>query len=171
MGFQRRGSLSSFGDTGPMVAACRRTAERVGVVLQARVKHHTPVADPPPGHEAEWLASRKRLPGTLRESWRVGDVQHVGNRQFSVDVYTEDEIAPYVEWPTLPHLIVPRRPGGWLRFWTKEGDTVYARIVHHTGTKGSYMMAIGAAETQQLWHELGVKGLEEWAAEQEALIG
>lgn len=33
------------------------------------------------------------------------------------------------------HIIVPRRPGGWLRFPGRGGSTVFARLVHHPGTR------------------------------------
>ena len=152
--------------------AAKRTAQRVGELLQERVTEHTPVAQPPPGHYAEWLASRHgRLPGTLKESWKVGDVTvSQAAHTYSIDVYTMDKIAPYVEWPTLPHLIVPRRPGGMLRFWDKLGNTIYATIVHHTGTKGSYMMATAIAEVALLWEAIGAEEMQAWAREQQALI-
>jgi len=58
----------------------------------------------------------------------------------AVSPYTElrlfqrDPLFPYVEYPTRPHLIVPRA-GGWLR-WVAGGSAHFARTVHHPGTKG-----------------------------------
>lgn len=169
MSYRQAGSLADFGREEPWRAAQRRTVERVGDELHRRVVEHTPVANPPPGHEAEWLASRKRKPGTLKDSWKVGEVTVVsGTDTISIDVYTMDPIAPYVEWPTLPHLIMPRRPGGMLRFWTKGGDTVYATIVHHTGTKGSYMLTTAIAEVAAMWQTIGAEEMNRWAHEQQA---
>lgn len=42
--------------------------------------------------------------------------------------------ALYVHEGTRPHLILPRRPGGTLAF-QMDGRTVFARSVHHPGTK------------------------------------
>lgn len=168
----RGGSLASFGAGSPMRDAQRRTVERVGDLLLERTKAHTPIAKPPPGHEVEWLASRKRLPGSLRESWRVGEVTIVaGDERMTIDVYTNDEIAPFVEWPTMPHIIVPRNPSGMLRFWDNLGSTIYATVVHHTGTKGSYMLTTALAEVAVLWQEVGAEEMETWARDQQALVG
>lgn len=52
------------------------------------------------------------------------------------------EIAPahmdprWEEFPTRPHTIVPRKPGGVLVF-VAGGKTVFARRVRHPGTRGS----------------------------------
>lgn len=45
----------------------------------------------------------------------------------------------YVVNGTRPHIIRPRRPGGVLRF-TIGGRVVYARLVHHPGTKPNDFM-------------------------------
>jgi hypothetical protein len=160
------GSLASFGEPQLMRDAQKRTVERAGARLHELTIEHTPVAQPPPGHAAEWLASRKRLPGTLRASWKLGQVTIVAGRDvMAIDVYTNDRIAPYVEWPTMPHLIVPRNPRGMLRFWDKLGNTIYATIVHHTGTKGSYMLTTALAEVAAFWQTIGAEEIARWARE------
>lgn len=170
MGY-RGGSLESFGAAGPMVEAQRRTVERVGADLLERVKDHTPVAKPPPGVEAQWLAARKRIPGTLKESWRCGRATVTLNgHTMEIDVYTHDRVAPHVEYPTMPHLIMPRKPGGMLRFWNKFGETIFARLVHHPGTQGSYMLATALAEVAASWQEIGAQEMEKWAREQAAQV-
>lgn len=173
MGYTSHGTLEQLGNTEPMLEALRRTAERVGPVLRDRVKEHTPVAKPPnPAIAGEWLAARKRAPGTLKESWQVGQVTVLANgRGVEIPVFTNDPIAPNVEWPTLPHIIVPKRAGGLLRFWNKLGDTIYATIVHHTGTKGSYMLATALVEMVELWQEIGAEEMERWARDQAQAIG
>lgn len=171
MGYTSVGKLENFGRREPFERMCRRATKRMGDELHDRTVRHTPVAKPPPGHEAEWLESRKRAPETLKKSWRVGEVTVLDQgRRMTIDVYTTDRIAPFVEWPTMPHIIVPKRPGGWLRFWDKLGNTIYARIVHHTGTKGSFMLTTAAAETQALWDEIGGEELDKWAREQASLV-
>lgn len=165
------GRLASFGRPELMRDAQRRTVERVGPELHRRTVEHTPVAHPPPGHAAEWLESRKRAPGTLKASWRVGEVTvNIAGEVMSIDVYTNDRIAPYVEYPTVPHLIVPRNPGGVLRFWDKLGKTIYATIVHHTGTRGSYMLTTALAEVAAMWRTIGAEEMERWAREATAAV-
>lgn len=171
MGYTATGKLATFGRVEPMQRAARRTTDRVGQQLKDRVVEHTPVAKSPPGAEREWLAARKRAPGHLRDSWKVGKrTVIVFGERFSIDVYTRDPIAPYVEWPTMPHLIIPRRPGGWLRFWNQHGGIVFARLVHHPGTKGSYMMTTALAEVAVQWQDIGDEEMAVWAREQAALV-
>lgn len=43
--------------------------------------------------------------------------------------------AAYIEDGTRPHIIRPRKPGGVLVFTNKAGATVFARQVHHPGTR------------------------------------
>lgn len=172
MGYSAQGSLAGMVDLDLFREMQRRTVKRVGDELHRLTVEHTPVAKPPPGVEAEWLAARKRAPGTLKESWKVGEVTiDVGTESMSIEVYTRDPIAPHVEWPTMPHIILPRRPGGWLRFWNKYGDTIYARIVHHPGTQGSYMLTTSLEEVRISWEAMGGEELDAWAREQTARIG
>lgn len=42
--------------------------------------------------------------------------------------------ALWVHEGTRPHIILPRKPGGWLRFRSK-GKVVYARMVKHPGVR------------------------------------
>lgn len=171
MGYTQHGKLSSFGAEEPMLAAQRRTVERVGDELQKRVTEHTPVAKPPPVDDVrEWLAARKRFPGELKRSWKIGTVKiGAGEHVLEVDVYTNDPIAPYVEWPTMPHLI-QARPGHTLRFWNEVGKTVFAQLVHHPGTKGSYMMTTAIAEVAAMWRTIGAEEMDRWAREQAAQV-
>ena len=53
--------------------------------------------------------------------------------------------APYVEFGTRPHIILPRR-AKVLRFEVR-GQVVYARYVHHPGTKPQYFMRRAAERT------------------------
>lgn len=151
--------------------AQRRTTGRVGDLLLERTRAHTPVAKPPPGAAAEWLEARKRAPGTLKDSWLVGEVTvKADGTTYTVPVYTLDPIAPHVEWPTMPHLILPRRPGGWLRFWDRFGGVVFARLVHHPGTHGSFMLTTALAEIALEWQAIGAEEMDRWAHEQAALV-
>lgn len=174
MGY-RGGSLASFGAEGPMREAQRRTVERVSTLMRDRVMIHTPIAKPPvPDVYSDWLASRKRMPGTLKASWKIGEITITGD-VMGVEVYTDDNIAPYVEYPTMPHLIVAKN--GMLRFYAGAttpgripGELVYAQVVHHTGTKGTYMMATTIGEMAVEWQAIGAEEMETWAREQTEAI-
>lgn len=170
MSYKADGSLSDFFGDAPMERAAHRTVERVGKEMRERVRSHTPIAKPPNAAVAgEWLTERKRAPGTLRESWKIGEVVVVGSSgRMSIDVYTEDPIAPDVEWETQPHLIVAKGKagGGMLRYWDKAGATVFARIVHHPGTRGVHMMATTLVEVAVSWQEIGKDEIERWSREQ-----
>jgi hypothetical protein len=170
-GYRQTGSFAAFGSLDAMLEAARRTTERVGQDLLQRTVEKTPIAKPPPGHADEWLISRHRTPGTLRASWQVGEVTlSSGGRVFEVPVFTNDRIAPYVEWPTMPHIIVPRDPAKMLRFWNGLGQTIYASIVHHTGTRGTYMLTTALAEVAIAWQQIGREEMETWAADQARLV-
>jgi hypothetical protein len=172
MGYNADGKLENFGRPELLLEAQRRTVERVVEILHERTREHTPIAKPPPNvNLEEWMKSRHgRLPGTLKESWKVGELEVLENGSLMrMDVYTNDEIAPYVEYPTMPHIIMPRA-GGMLRFWDQFGHTVYATIVHHTGTKGTFMLTTALGEIAALWQEIGAEELERWARGQEAQV-
>ena len=172
MGYTATHPLEDLFRDEPMLDAGRRTTERVGADLHERVRHHTPVAKPPsPAIAGEWLAARKRAPGTLRESWMVGRMTITyGGQRMAIDVYTEDPVAPHVEWETAPHLIVPRQKpgehGGVLRFWDHEGNTIFARVVHHPGTRGVHMMSTSLVEVAASWQSIGREEIDRWSQEQ-----
>lgn len=179
-------------DSGPLVRAVPRITGKVGDKLKAEVKRRTPIAELPPGMTPE---KRGRVPGTLRESWQNTDVQREqsrtpGGMARSIETFTEDEIAKFVEWPTRPHIIrprldrapasvvatgKPRRAGGdpaaRLRYVNAFGRVVYAAEVHHPGTQGVHMVRDSLAEIEATWvDEIGAREIEEWAREQAELV-
>ena len=147
----------------------RRTTEKVGEELRRRVRRHTPVAKETAairnsyGSMGAWIRARGgRVPGTLKESWQVGEVEVLaGGTRMRVPVYTLDPVAPHVEWDTMPHLIAPRKPGGVLTIPTRRG-MVFATLVHHPGTRGVHMMATAIAEVALEWRRIAER---EWRAE------
>lgn len=50
------------------------------------------------------------------------------------------------------HLILPHRPGGFLRFTVPGGGEVFARQVHHPGVHLGYIDA--TVRNEALWHQL-----------------
>lgn len=148
-----------------------RTTEKVGEQLRTRVRRHTPFSKP---GAAEIVASYKdsgawrrarggRRPGTLHDSWQVGEVtvRSAGSgRTYTVPVFTMDPVAPHVEWNTMPHLIAAK-PGKVLTIPTRAG-MAYATFVHHPGTTGQHMMATALQEIAVMWRETARR---EWAFE------
>lgn len=59
-------------------------------------------------------------------------------------VFNPVEYAPYIEEGTRPHVIRPKRAKA-LRF-VVDGRVVYARIVHHPGTKAQHVLARAVRE-------------------------
>lgn len=161
MGY-RGGELADLAP--PLERGIRRFATRVtrkvGGDLKNRVERRTPVAKDTAAVRASfatlqaWHGSRGgRLPGELKRSWKVGEVEVVLNasgERRRIDVYTLDPVAPHVEWDTRPHLIEPRKPGGVLTIPTEAG-MVFAKVVHHPGTRGVHMMATALAEVAVEW--------------------
>ena len=78
--------------------------------------------------------------GRLRGSLRIE--AHGGTELHVVMGGSRAPYAPYVEYGTRPHVIRPRRAEA-LRFEI-EGDMVYARLVHHPGTRPMEIMARAA---------------------------
>jgi len=161
-------SLESLFLPGPLQRAAKRMTQRVGDDLAKRVAHHTPVAKPPPGVAVgEWLQSRHgRRPGHLKGSWKVGSVKALaGGTVYTVPVYTNDPVAPHVEYLTRPHEIQAKR-GGVLRFPGKGGGWVFAKLVHHPGSIGAHMMATALVEIAATWTRIGAEEVERWSHEQ-----
>jgi hypothetical protein len=168
MSYTADGQLADFFRLEPMIEAARRTTERVGEDLLGRVVRHTPVAKPPSASiTGDWLEARHRAPGTLRESWKCGELTVVGSAgRYTIDVYTDDPVAPDVEWDTKPHVIEAHGVGGVLRYWDKRGATVFAKIVHHPGTKGVHMMATALVEVAASWFSIASEEFRVWEREQ-----
>jgi hypothetical protein len=131
-----------------------RVVQEVGERLRELVAEFTPVSDDPfrqfPG----------RLPGTLKRSWRVGEID-VRGRRYSVTVDTDDPVAPHVEWDTAPHRIRPRperqaaaaaKGRRAMLSWRDEfGRQVFAHEVLHPGTSGAHMMARALERLELEW--------------------
>jgi hypothetical protein len=144
-----------------------RIARRVQERLRELVVDFTPVSDDPfreyPG----------RLPGTLRRSWVLGDVDVLGRgNRISVTVETFDPVAPHVEWDTAPHLIRPKAARearaqaqgrhAYLAFRNAFGRLVFAREVLHPGTSGAHMMARALDALEAEWRVIAREEFRAW---------
>lgn len=145
----------------------QRITMRVGLRLRELVADFTPMSDDPfrqfPG----------RLPGTLKRSWELGDID-VGGRIYSVEVLTRDPVAPHVEWDTAPHRIRPKPERvaeaaakgkqAMLRWWDrKTGRIVFAHEVLHPGTSGAHMMARALSQIAVEWQVIAREEMVAWA--------
>lgn len=147
MGYHATGTLSHLVNVEEDIDGVERAlALRMAYEIQEKVRRYTPVAVRPPKLSASAFRSeRSRRPGTLKDSWEVGHLTKIGSVAM-IEVYTEDPIAPYVEYDTRPHIIRPRT-ASMLRFRSsKTGDVIYAAEVLHPGTTGVHMMARACAE-------------------------
>ncbi|HEX7088736.1 MAG TPA: hypothetical protein VF192_01290 [Longimicrobiales bacterium] len=174
----------------PMLNAARRTVARTGEAITEGAADRSPVADPPAGvAKTAFEGRRGRKAGTLRDSWLTGEVEFDptgprGAPVFGIDSYTEDPVAPHVEWPTRPHLIKPspdraaasvrttgkpRRAGtdpqAALMWIGPGGQPRFAREVQHPGTQGVHMMRDSLAEAEVTWQTVGEAEMEVWARE------
>lgn len=127
-----------------VTVAGRAMAEKGGKRLHEVTQARTPIDTSDVGP-----LKRARVPGTLRESIQVDRVRAKRGvpKGWQVRVFTEDPIAPHVEWTTKPHEIRPRDPRGSLRFYS-HGQVRFAKVVHHPGTRGQKMFSGAAAFVQ-----------------------
>ena len=147
MSYKASGSLSHVVNVEEDVDEIERAlALRMAYEIQEAVRRLTPVAVRTPQVSAGVFArERSRRPGTLKDSWEIGHLTKIGSVAM-IEVYTEDPIAPYVEYDTQPHTI-RAKPGSVLRFRsTKTGDVIYAAEVMHPGTTGVHMLAKACAQ-------------------------
>lgn len=127
---------------------CARRIARDGLDrLVDNTKRNTPVDTSP------FRDKPGRPRGALRDSIHGTDIDR--SRTPLGDVYegrcrTFDPVGPNVEWTTAPHIIRPRAPGYPLHWRDGQtGDDRFAYEVHHPGTRGQHMFAIGAAITER----------------------
>jgi len=149
LSYKANGTLTALVD---VEADIDRTAEalayRMAYEIHDKVRRYTPTAvRPPKVTPGAFAAERARKPGTLKDSWDIGHLRKVAN-VYTIDVYTEDPIAPHVEYDTKPHRIRARN-ASMLRFRSsKTGEVVYAAEVLHPGTTGVHMLLRACTEVQ-----------------------
>lgn len=84
--------------------------------------------------------------GNLGRTIGEGHIGTAGPYSTSGSIHAKADYALFVHEPTRPHLIRPKNPGGVLRFQVG-GRTVFARLVHHPGTKGRPFLRNAAIRT------------------------
>lgn len=119
--------------------------------------------------------------GELRASWKRAPAQpgggSTGDPTWEATVSTDVDYAPYVEYGTglygpkhAPYLILPKKPGGTLRWIGKDGNVVFAKHALHPGSPGHFMMqtALLVTDAAAQGGELFEGHLHQWAADIEA---
>lgn len=181
MGYSANADLQDLFAVGPARRAAIRITERTGEELTHEVGRRSPVAAPPGGAVArgevgDWLRARDRDPGTLARSWETGQVEIAASpvfrsgtvERFAIESFTEDPVAPHVEWDTSPHPIVVVNAQA-LRFWDSVG-IVFRRMVFHPGTRGQHMMRDSLEWLEAEWRRVGEEEVKRWAREQARLV-
>jgi hypothetical protein len=79
---------------------------------------------------AEAPVGKKPDSGKLRDS--ISYKPRVSTTSATVEFVSRSPYVGYVINGTPPHIIEPRRPGGWLR-WEDNGVVFFRRLVHHPG--------------------------------------
>lgn len=174
MGFVTRGRLEDMLDLGAPERACRRIADDVGDALETATKRKTPI-------DKSFAPGRPR--GTARESVHRTKVEKTfvaASVAFRVRVRTEDPLFPYIEWTTRPHIIRPRadreaatvietgKPRGTQKdgraslSWRGPGGRVFAKVVHHPGTKGQHPFSLAALQVSGELRGIAVPALREF---------
>ena len=165
MGYRSNKRIEDLFDDKPLRRMQRRVIERTAEFARERAEFHSPVADVPEGVSApEFVRSRGgRRPGTLKKSWRVGEVVVTqGGARMTMEVYSIDPLAELVEFPTQPHLIVPKNADGVLAF-PMNGRIVFAKIVRHPGTRGAFMLTTALREADAELERIAREELDLWA--------
>lgn len=179
MGYTQVGDLAAMFAVEPWERCAERITRRCGDRLLELARAYTPIAVVDP----EEQFARGRVPGTLKEKWRSGEVALLGTGHLEVVVENNDPIARYVEYPTKPHTIRPkadrqaasvietRKPRGTvqdgrahLRFKV-DGRVVYAREVHHPGTHGAFMLTRALATLATEWPSIAREEIARTASE------
>jgi hypothetical protein len=102
---------------------------RYGEIVKLGAQRRAPVS--PAG-------SGGRPPGHLRSviRWDRGrDVTQYVDISSPARTPQGEPYGLFMEVGTRPHVIRPKKPGGWLRWFDGDGKIHFARVVHHPGTK------------------------------------
>lgn len=165
--YSQHGHLADLFDPDLAQNAAQEMADDGTDSLLEHVIEYTPVSYANSAFQRFGGFEVAREPGTLKRSWRrrpVVETVHGLEPAFRGEVYTDDPVAPYVEWNTAPHPIDPKKPGGMLRFrvWPT-GQVVFARHVDHPGTTGQHMMGLASARVEALFGTVTYPALQRWA--------
>lgn len=105
--------------------------------VRATIRFEAPGPGKPPHNRTRINYGKGRLMGSVDYSIHGGD-------EVEGHVYVKPAYARYVIHGTRPHLIKPRKPGGYLRFfWFRKATWMVVRHVKHPGTAANDFMMRG----------------------------
>lgn len=115
--------------------------------------------------------------GLLWQSWKKSMLTTIS---MGIDVLyqsgteTDVEYAPYVEFGTglwgpkhATYVIRPKKPGGVLHFFAKDGTEVFTTLVIHPGSPGQHMVAHAVQDLEVALPVISEVWLLEWAQKTE----
>jgi hypothetical protein len=87
---------------------------------------------------------------------RINWVKQSGPKGIQFESRSPARQSMWMEHGTRPHLIRPKKAGGFLVFyWPKVGRTVFLRTVHHPGTRAYRFMERGLKVGMRIWQRTG----------------
>lgn len=157
MPYEATGSLQDMISPEACALTAREIADAGLDAFQANVRRNTPIDTNP------YRDRPGRPRGTLRESIERTPVDRgrtPAGPAYRGRVFTEDDVAPFVEWDTAPHEIRARFAKA-LR-WRDAGGLNFRKAVMHPGTQGQHMFAIGANLTEHELPGIAAPALARW---------
>lgn len=115
------------------------------------------------GRSVERLAKetvyRQQVYGNKRTGYMVGRMHYTKKTYVRGIGFLAGSNAPYtlyVDQGTVPHKILPKKPGGMLVFyWAKVGHVVHLRSVNHPGNKAYDFLTKGLRRALGVWGRSG----------------
>jgi len=82
----------------------------------------------------------------IKDLWKMTENKSAAREQFVIkNLYPDQDVLIYMEEGTVPHVITPQKPGGFLHFFIG-GDEIFTKLVKHPGTP-AYRM-VGSVEAE-----------------------
>jgi len=119
----------------------RSGLRRIGRTAARRAKTLTPRSELGGPHLADGWRLIEEAPGVFV----VENQDPRGSEPLPLEDGRETSLLEILEYGSRPHEIVPKRPGGLLRF-VLGGEVVYTRHVDHPGTRPYAMIGIASTE-------------------------
>lgn len=82
----------------------------------------------------------------IKKLWMMSKNRSAAREEYIIqNLYPDQDVLIYIEEGTPPHIIKPRKAGGFLHFFIESGE-IFTRQVFHPGTPAYEMMASVEAE-------------------------
>lgn len=199
MGYQEAGDIEAMFREEPIERLCDRILRRGGDFLLERVRYYTPVQRVDEAVEGLGGSTRApgTLQRSWKIKFSDGTAGELALEVWTDDPvaeYVEWDTRPHIIQPKADReaasVVAARKPRATradgsrpptqeelahdvvgkaaLRF-VEHGHVVYARVVHHPGTRGQHMMAKAIADLEVEFERIAHEEMERWADEENAL--